>query len=509
MILKSLCVILAMFFSLATYSHVEERTLGDFTTDLKQDLSVEINVSPMSVKSTVKLLKKSQIDVTYANINTGLIHILINQDQFEELKSSFPQLTIKSSKYVSVGPAQEYKTYDEIVQIISGLKNQYPNLIHVTKIGTSLEGREILAVRISNDKEFNIDEPSVLFNALHHAREVMTVEIIQDILESLMKGYATDTNMKAWVDKLQIWLIPMVNPDGSNRVWTGDAMWRKNTRDDVGVDINRNYPFKWGACNGSSSSRSAQDYRGASPASEPETQTMMSFIEKTKPLYSISYHSYGEMVIHPFGCNGQLPAPADQVVETAKQLGALVKHKVGASWQILYDVDGGDIDWLYGVHHVIPFVLEVSTSGDGFQPSYNRRDPVVQQNKIGWQYLLAKASGVGLQSILNINNQQTRPTNVRWGGKWYEQSKNYFKMSRRTFVFAPHSFHRAQIFKNVDSNRMIKLAEHFIIPAKDTHHYQLSPGRYTILVMNNVGKIEDRREFEVKANSSIMNQVKF
>lgn len=503
---KLFFLFIGMCLSFSVYSHTD-REDRNFAFNAKQDLNVVINVSPLSVKSTVKMLKKNQLDITYVNQPSGKIHVLINQDQFEDLKRDYPQLSIKSSRYVSSGPAAEYKTYEEITSLIESLQAKFPNLIHISKIGKSLEGRDIIAVRVSDDKEFNVDEPSILFNALHHAREVMTVEIIQDILESLTNGYESDATVKTWVNKLQIWIVPMVNPDGSNRVWTGDPMWRKNTRNDEGVDINRNYPFKWGACNGSSSSTYAQDYRGPSPASEPETQTMMSFVERVKPLYSISYHSYGEMVIHPFGCEGQLPNPADQVVESAKQLGALVKHKVGASWQILYDVDGGDIDFLYGVHHVIPFVLEVSKGDDGFQPPYSRRDPVVAQNKVGWQFLLAKASGVGMPQI--TNNQQTAPTHVRWGGLWYEQSKRVYKMSKKSYVYAPQKFFRAVLFKKNGLNSMQKVAEHLIVPTKDVQHYQLLAGTYSILIMDSMGQIVDKNEFVVRANSREIGQVNF
>jgi carboxypeptidase T len=361
-------------------------------------------------------------------------------------------------------------------------------------IGKSLEGRDIVAVRIANDPEFNIDEPSVLFNALHHAREVMTVEIIEDILVSLTRDYNTDDKVRAWVDGLQIWLIPMINPDGSNKVWTSDAMWRKNTRNNVGVDINRNYPYKWGECNGSSSSTWAQDYRGPSAGSEPETQTMMSFIEKTKPVYNISYHAYGEMVIHPFGCDGSLPNPVDQVVETAKVLGGLVKHVVGASWQILYDVDGGDIDWMYGVHHVIPFVLEVSSRSDGFQPSYSRRDPVVNQNRIGWKYLLAKASGIGLPQNPNRNPQQ-QPTTIRWGRSWFESEMLKFKKMKKSILVS-----KDYLRVRVQNSSGRTLLEHVLVPTKETQHYMLSKGNYRIQVISPRGQVLNQKQFSVDSH---------
>lgn len=483
--MKLLLVTVTMF----TFLLNAHQNNTNWLAPIKQDMHVEFTVPVKNLNFAVKNLKIKNFDVTYVNNQTGLIHVLLNQDDFPSLKLLYPQLSVKTSRYVNMGPDQQYKSYDEIKDIILKVQSKFPELVHVQVIGKTLEGREIIAARISDDKEFNVDEPGVLFNALHHAREVMTVEIIEDILLSLTQGYATDENVKSWVDNLQIWLIPMVNPDGSNKVWSSDAMWRKNTRNNVGVDINRNYPYKWGACNGSSSSTSAQDYRGPSAGSEPETQVMMNFIEKTKPVYNISYHSYGEMIIHPFGCDGMLPNPADQVVETAKTLGTIVKHVVGASWQILYDVDGGDIDWMYGVHHVIPFVLEVSSRNDGFQPSYSRREPVIAQNRPGWKYLLAKASGIGLPPT---RAPQQQPTTIRWGGRWFQDAQKKHVFSRKNFVISKESL-RVRILSL--SGRTI--LEHPLSPTKETQHYMLAKGNYKIQVIGFSGQLIDQKMFTV------------
>lgn len=483
------------------YAHTGMK-INSWALKTKQDMRVEFTVPRNELKSTVQHLKSQDFDVTYVQNSTGVIHLLLNQEDFSSLKKIYPQISVKSSRYVTSGPDEEYKTYEEIQEIIRKIQNDFPDLIHIEKIGNSLEGREIIAVRISDDKEFNEEEPAVLFNALHHAREVMTVEVIQDILESLSKGYSSDDSIRSWVDKMQIWLIPMVNPDGSNKVWTSDTMWRKNTRNNIGVDINRNYPFKWGECGGSSSNTRAQDYRGPSPASEPETQVMMSFIGKIKPVYNISYHSYGEMVIHPYGCRGNLPDPIDQVVETGKILGNLVKHVVGASWQILYDVDGGDIDWMYGVHHVIPFVLEVSKSSDGFQPSYDRRDSVVLQNRVGWKYILAKVSGVGMPRAPTTAPTQ-RPITIRWGGQWFKNAKKSFFANSKSIMFSNDNNYFDKVRIKNSSGRLI--IEHPLLPTKETQHYMLTAGSYNLQVVSSRGIVLSQKNFVITSsqNSSI------
>jgi hypothetical protein len=274
---------------------------------------------------------------------------------------------------------------------------EYPDFFHAKPIGKSLEGRTIWSIRISDDKTANAKEPSVLFNALHHAREVMTVEVIMDIADWILTNHETDPMAKEWISKLQIYLIPMVNPDGSNKVWNGSSMWRKNVRGGHGVDINRNYPYKWNACGGSSGSTFAQDYRGPSAASEPETQVMVSFVKSIRPSFNISFHSYGEMVLYPFGCKNQR-TPVDLGVERmGKEMAKLIDYRPGTSWDILYDVDGGDIDWMFGEAGVIPFVIEVSPKDDGFQPSFETRDPLVAKMRSAWKYLLSQFTKRGVQ----------------------------------------------------------------------------------------------------------------
>ena len=142
--------------------------------------------------------------------------------------------------------------------------------------------------QISDNPEVDEVEPAILYNSMHHAREVMTPEIGIDMVEYLLTRYGSDEKVTKWVNENEIWVVPMLNVDGNNRVWSGDSMWRKNTRNSYGVDINRNYPHEWGACNGSSGSTWSQTYRG-SAASEPETRYLMGLVANIKPVFDISY----------------------------------------------------------------------------------------------------------------------------------------------------------------------------------------------------------------------------
>lgn len=297
------------------------------------------------------------------------------------------------------GPIPEgYKTPAEVEAILKGLAAQYPQISTLISIGKSHEGRDIWALKITDLPDLHEKgEPAILFNGLHHARELMTVEVVLDIATYLLNGYATQESIRNLVDHNEIWLVPMVNPDGADKVWTENREWRKNKAEPHGVDLNRNYPFQWGACHGSSRAGDSDIYRGPAPGSEPEVQAMMKLVAEVRPVFNISYHSYDETVYYPMGCDGQ-KADDPVVAEMGKMLASkLIKdddsgsYKVGTPWEVMYAMDGDDLDWMYATYHVIPFTVEMNHSAQGFQPDYNEwRDPTVKKMHPGWEHLLTQ-----------------------------------------------------------------------------------------------------------------------
>ncbi|MEK6625601.1 MAG: M14 family zinc carboxypeptidase, partial [Bdellovibrionota bacterium] len=327
------------------------------------------------------------------------IDLYLSSEELQVVRQHGHQLTLVEEKKFMLVPDSQYKTPDEIATFLREVSQRYPEITKLESIGKSIEGRDIWALKISDNANVNEPEESkIFFNGMHHAREVMTPEVMIDLISTLTQGYNSDNTITNWVENNEIWVVPMLNVDGNNRVWTSNAMWRKNVAYGHGVDINRNYPFKWGTCNGSSGSTWSDTYRGPSAGSEMESKALMGLVSRTRPVFSISYHSYSELVIYPYGCDGARAETRSVVEPIGTEIGRLLGYSPGTAWELLYSVDGGDIDWLYGQFQVIPYVIEVNSSSEGFQPNYAKwRDKTVAKNRAGWRYLLERLSGPGLK----------------------------------------------------------------------------------------------------------------
>jgi carboxypeptidase T len=363
---------------------------------------------------TMKELTERGFDIAGVSVKEKKVDLLLSDVEFRVLKSLGYKVEITQIKGVNRGPDQEYQNPSEVEAYVKKYNNLYPNLTKLVSIGKSLEGRDIWALKISdNANENEVEEPTILYNSMHHAREVMTPEMGLDIIEYLLDNYDTNSQVKSWVNENQFWIIPMFNVDGNNKMWNDDSFWRKNTRGGYGVDLNRNYPQGWNSCNGSSGSQSSQTYRGPKPASEPETRAMMDFIAEHRPVFDISYHSYSELVIYPYGCKGDRAETYDVVEKIGKEIARLIDYEPGTAWELLYNADGGDIDWMYAAYQVIPYVIELNSRWQGFHPKYNRwRDKTVQRNRDGWQYLIQRAHESGIRGQVRLNGQELSEYNL-------------------------------------------------------------------------------------------------
>lgn len=318
-------------------------------------------------------------------------------------------------------PLQDTRYSDpaEIESFLNQVVADHPAITRKFSLGNSRQGRPIWALLISDNAATDEDEPSILFNAAHHAREVMTPEIAIDIIDRLTTGYGVDADMTRRVNDYQILVVPIVNPDGVQRVHATDDFWRKNVRDNDsngtinssdGVDLNRNYEWGFGnQCQGSSATISSETYRGPSEGSEPETKALLDLGRKYQPVFDVEYHSYAEAVYYALSCDPKFSpklstVPGDGSI--SRVIGEdLAARIIQADGGFGYSpapygsrVDGTGRDQQYHESGSISFVIEVNNDLEGgFHPDYGVwRDPTVNGHRASWQWLIDRIDGPAL-----------------------------------------------------------------------------------------------------------------
>jgi len=301
---------------------------------------------------------------------------------------------------VAAGPPvpYDYSNYTDVELTLTAFQASYPHILSVNDIGDSWEttagsgNRDILAVKISDNVAVDEDEPELLIMALHHAREWPTTEIAMQFVQSMIVGYGTDARISWLVDNREIWVIPVVNPDGLDYAMSVDDMWRKNRRDiesspEFGVDLNRNYNGSengdpagdWGGV-GSSDDPASEVYCGAAPFSEPELQAVRDFVDSHDFQIGIDFHSYGELVLWPWCYNSNITADNEDLIRIGNELAA-VNGYTATQGIDLYPTTGDSTDWLYGHSNIFAYCIEVGSNTDGFHPPYKHDvDRILSQN---------------------------------------------------------------------------------------------------------------------------------
>jgi hypothetical protein len=280
-----------------------------------------------------------------------------------------------------------YLTYSEMIDALDQMANLYPNLISVRKqVGTELshEGRKIEWVRILDNPNENESEPELLYTALHHAREPMSLMQMMYYMWYLLENYESDKEIRYLVNNSEMYFIPCINPDGyvynEQIAPDGGGNWRKNKRDnnddgifnekDDGVDLNRNYAFQWGLDDeGSSAQPGSVTYRGAEPFSEPEIRAVSNFVAQHDFMLALNYHAYGNFLLYPWGFDGSVNPDSLVFANYGDLLSSKSGYKAGTTEQTLgYLANGVAADWMYAVHDVIAVTPELGDSDYGFWP---------------------------------------------------------------------------------------------------------------------------------------------
>nr|ATU82441.1 venom M14 protease [Lethocerus distinctifemur] len=315
----------------------------------------------------------SQVDMKSMILGVILYLAATVQGLPEEVNPAF----IKTLKRFRAGPLphisfHRYNTQEEIVEYVEYLSRVHPHLASSETIGYTAEGRPIQALRVSSDP--SAMKPAILIDAGIHAREWVAPAVALYLMYQLVENYR---NNKALVDKLDWYVIPLLNPDGYAYSMTEDRFWRKNRANTTdprckGVDLNRNFDVYFGGL-GTSDYPCDETYVGTGPFSEPESRALRDYALRHKnriQLY-ITLHSYGQYFLYPWGFGDVLPKDwqdLDKLARVAEKALSSVygtRYQVGSSTRILGPAAGGSDDWMKaraGVKY--SYTIELPGGGD-------------------------------------------------------------------------------------------------------------------------------------------------
>ena len=353
----------------------------------------------------------------------GFIFEILQRD----LSTYFQERSVSSpEREFPLGSLLGNYSWDELNVRMDELQAMYPNLISERHIlGSSIEGRDIWAVKVSDNPNEDEIEPEVLYTGLTHAREPVSMMNLFYFIQLLCENYGTDPELTFLVNEREMWFLPVINPDGyvyNEEVEpSGGGMHRKNRREESsncnnnyeqGVDLNRNYGFNWGANNtGSSPNPCSSVYRGTEAFSEPETQAVRDFISSRSFKDVLHYHTYSNVLIHSFG-DASLPPEPD--LSTLREIGEEMTryngYPVGTGYELIgYTVNGDAVDWTFGDQGIISYTPEVGSYSDYFWPSEDRVIPLceaqVHPNKI---FALVAGSDFIVYDAM-VSNEQPAP----------------------------------------------------------------------------------------------------
>ncbi|MEM9259268.1 MAG: M14 family metallopeptidase, partial [Bacteroidota bacterium] len=265
----------------------------------------------------------------------------------------------------------------------------------------TFEGHYQQWIKLSdNPMDTDDTEPEILYTALHHAREPASMQQLVFFLWYLIENYERNPEVKAIIDNHELYFIPCLNPDGylynETIAPNGGGLWRKNRRDGVGVDLNRNYSYlnadgeeQWGT-SGTNPEPTSETYPGTAPFSEPETRAVRYFVEQHNFQIALNNHTHGELLLYPFGYARNTETPDDFLFS---QISAAMVRANGYDNIIsadLYPASGDSDDFMYGM-------LTTTKGGD--------RDPIFAMTpEIGYSFWPAQADIEGICREMLIHN---------------------------------------------------------------------------------------------------------
>ncbi|KAF6801012.1 zinc carboxypeptidase a [Colletotrichum sojae] len=306
-----------------------------------------------------------------------------------------------------------YHSYADHFQFLRDLQSSFPSQSEIVTAGSSFQGRALTGIHIwgSGGKG---SKPAVIFHGTVHAREWIStmakpLQTTEYMAYQLLTQYASNSAVKALVDRFDFYITPVANPDGFVYTQTTNRLWRKTRQTQsgstcVGRDPNRNWPYKWEVTGGASTNPCSETYKGAAPGDTPEIRGLKAQVDALSASrgirFYIDFHSYGQYILWPYGYDCNYVGPGDAALRTMAQRGATgirgvsgSSYTIGNACRALYATTGDSTDYIHGVaKSTYTYTLELRDRGTyGFSLPASQIQATVRETWAGVLAMLQAA----------------------------------------------------------------------------------------------------------------------
>ncbi|XP_032119703.1 mast cell carboxypeptidase A [Sapajus apella] len=291
----------------------------------------------------------------------------------------------------------KYNNWEKIVAWTEKMMDKHPEMVSRIKIGSTVENNPLYVLKIGKKNE---KRKAIFMDCGIHAREWVSPAFCQWFVYQATKTYGRNKIMTKLLDRMNFYILPVFNVDGYIWSWTKNRMWRKNRSKNqnskcIGTDLNRNFNASWNSIS-DTKNPCAENYRGSAPESEKETKAVTDFIRShlNEIKVYITFHSYSQMLLFPYGYTSKLPPNHDVLAKVAK-IGTDVlstryetRYTYGPIKSTIYPTSGSSLDWAYDLGIKYTFAFELRDKGKyGFLLPESQIKPTCRETMLAVKFI--------------------------------------------------------------------------------------------------------------------------